>query len=122
MTDTSLVLERSRSPAQWCDVFAEKGIPISERTLRLKARQLGACHVIGHAMLITPEQIDLILEDSACRSKHTREAKHGGPKGGSNTTGSPSPITSGKALEHLRKLARGSGSPTGRRLKNAATC
>jgi hypothetical protein len=45
----------------------------SERTLRAKARELGACHVLGKAMIITPEQIDAILESCLCPSNHISE-------------------------------------------------
>ncbi len=42
--------------------FAEAGITISERTLRERARQLGAYRIIGKTMFLMPEDIELILE------------------------------------------------------------
>jgi hypothetical protein len=115
----SFILEHGKSPADWCAIFAEKGLDISERNLRQKARELGACHVLGKAMIITPDQIDRILEE-AC-SPRTLEAQHGGPKGASNIMGSRSPATSGKALAHLQKLARPNGSRSGSRQRSAAS-
>jgi hypothetical protein len=111
----SQILDSGRSPADWLDVFAAKGLPISERTLRAKARKLGACHVIGKAMIITPGQIDRILEDSLCPSNPIQEAQHGGREARSNITGDPSPATSAKALAHLQRMARKTGSRTGKR-------
>lgn len=116
----SRVLERCRTPEMWCSTFAEKGAHISERTLRAKARELGACYIVGGAMLITPEQIDIILEDGACHSNRTQEAKYGGRGGVSRSMGAPSRATSAKALEHLQRLARGNGSPRNSSRKSGA--
>jgi hypothetical protein len=66
------ILDQGRSPADWCVEFEARGIHLSERSLRQKARELGACHVIGKAMIITPAQIDAILEDCRCPSNHRR--------------------------------------------------
>lgn len=114
MSVLSPLLDRGRTPADWVNALAHKGIDISERTLREKANRLGACHKLGRAMIITPEQIDLILsgDGEPCHSKHTSEARPGGRRAGSNSTGSPSPTTTGAALEHLKKVARGSGAGT----------
>jgi hypothetical protein len=83
----SLILEHGRSPADWCAEFAAKGLPMSERTLRAKARELGACHVLGKAMIITPDQIDRILEDTC--SPRISEAKPGGSRAASKYNGRP---------------------------------
>lgn len=72
MNAHSAILETGKSPAEWCGALKARGFDVSERTLRSKARELGACHVIGKAMIITPEQIDAILEDCLCPSKHSR--------------------------------------------------
>ncbi|MCV9997297.1 hypothetical protein OE766_03470 [Pararhizobium sp. YC-54] len=40
------------------------GIEISERTLRERARQLGACRIIGKSMFLMPSDIEAILEAS----------------------------------------------------------
>lgn len=117
----SNLLNGSRTPAQWCEEFAERGVPISERLLRAKARQLGAYYSLGAAMLITPAQIDQILEDSQCRSKRTAGAAPGGQKAGSKSTGARSRSTSVKALDHLRNAALKTGSANAKRGKSAGT-
>src|SRR5690348_12660579 len=107
----SIILEMGKSPAEWCEVFASKGLPISERNLRSRARELGACHVLGKAMIITPDQIDRILEGTC--SSHTGAAQRGGRRGAWNTTDAQLPATSARALEHLTRLERGTGSRKG---------
>jgi hypothetical protein len=62
---------------------------LSERTLRAKARELGACHVLGKAMIITPEQIDAILENCLCPSKPTARGKTWWAKGRVELNGRP---------------------------------
>src|ERR1051325_4550159 len=114
MTAFSVILEHGKSPAAWCEIFAGKGLAMSERTLRAKARDLGACHVVGKAMIITPDQIDRILEDCLCPSNHIGAARSGGPRDGSSSTVGRSPATSAKALAHLTKAARKTGSGRGR--------
>jgi len=49
--------------------FAEAGITISERTLRERARQLGAYRLIGKTMFLMPEDIEVVLEASKPQPK-----------------------------------------------------
>ncbi|HEX2794673.1 MAG TPA: hypothetical protein VHN58_09630 [Croceicoccus sp.] len=104
------ILEHGRGPSHWVRLLRQRGIEISERTLREKANRLKACHKVGRAMIITPEQLEVILRDEPkCRLNPISEAAPGGQKGGSNTTTPPLPITTAKALEHLRNRPRGNG-------------
>lgn len=81
MSNTHL-LDRAKTPAQWAATMAERGISISERTLRARANKLGACHKIGRAMLITPEQIDQIFGNGQlCLSNPIKEGIIGGYAG-----------------------------------------
>ncbi|EJK83518.1 hypothetical protein [Rhizobium sp. AP16] len=50
------------TPAALVAKFSEAGIIISERTLRERARQLGAYRLVGKTMFFMPEDIELILE------------------------------------------------------------
>ncbi|WP_149738460.1 hypothetical protein [Rhizobium sp. RU20A] len=52
------------SPAVAVAMLQGQGIKISERTLRERARELGACRVIGKAMFLLPVDIEAILEAS----------------------------------------------------------
>lgn len=58
----SRVLDEAKTPAEWVRVLHERGLTISERTLRTKARELGACVILGRAMLMLPEHIDAVFE------------------------------------------------------------
>ncbi|MFK4871613.1 hypothetical protein [Novosphingobium sp. ZW T3_23] len=116
------ILEEGRSPSDWVSTLAERGLDVSERTLREKANRLGACHKLGRAMIITPDQLDTILRDkNECRSSLTSEEPNGGSKAGLNTSKRQSPTTTAAALEHLRKRARGSGAETKKRSGSVVT-
>jgi hypothetical protein len=116
------ILDESRTPEEWAEVFARRGMTVSARTLRTKARKLGACTVIGHgAMLITPQQLDRILEDAKCRSNHTSEETSGGHVEKLSSMAKRSPATGVSALAHLQKQARGTGSRKKRPGKDVVT-
>lgn len=53
------ILVEGKTPAQWKTELAGAGVGISERKLREKARALGACRMLGNAMILLPEHIDL---------------------------------------------------------------
>lgn len=104
------ILDEGRTPEEWCSLFKKRGMLVSPRSLRADARRLEQCHIIGHgAMIITPDQMDKILEEKKCRLNRTRGVKRGGPVGASNSTVSQSRTISGSAQAHLQKLARGNG-------------
>lgn len=110
MTTLSPLLDVAKTPGEWARVLTEKGIPLSERTLREKAYLLGAYHKIGRTMIITPQQIDQIFQGEAgCRSKPTKGPIRGGCGGGSNISARQSASTTDAALAHLTKVARGDG-------------
>lgn len=50
------------TPAAAAAKLLEAGVRISERTLRERARALGACRIIGKTMFLMPSDIDAILE------------------------------------------------------------
>ena len=67
----------------------------SARRIRETARGLGACRIMGNRMVLTPEDVDAILEASRpCPSKSTVEAKSG-------TTVAPLPKGDYAALQAL---------------------
>ncbi|MCA1403677.1 hypothetical protein I6F26_03540 [Ensifer sp. IC3342] len=50
------------TPASAVAKLRAAGIHVSERTLRERARALGACRIIGKVMFLLPADIDTILE------------------------------------------------------------
>ncbi|MDK1493351.1 hypothetical protein QN219_25435 [Sinorhizobium sp. 7-81] len=55
-------LDGALTPAAAVAKLQAAGIQVSERTLRERARALGACRVIGKAMFLLPSDIEVILE------------------------------------------------------------
>lgn len=110
MTNLTPILDRAKTPEYWSELLAEKGIILSPRTLRELAKQFGACHKLGRVTLITPEQIDFIIESKkVCRLSLIPAARSGGRAAVSSTTARRSPNTIDAALAHLRNKARGTG-------------
>lgn len=106
----SQILDEGMTPAQWIEILVSRECVISERTLREKANEKGAFYRLGRAMLITPQQIDIIFEEGQlCRSESIRGAGITTSTGRSNTTAGRSPAHTGEALRHLQKRARGTG-------------
>jgi hypothetical protein len=72
------ILDEAISPAAAVAKLQSAGIQISERTLRERARQLGACRVLGKAMFLLPSDIDTIInaakpEPSVCQTSKSAE-------------------------------------------------
>lgn len=67
------------TPAEAVRKLQDRGINLSERTLREFARRVGACRIIGKAMFLMPSDVDTILEASrpkpAPPSTTTRRAR-----------------------------------------------
>lgn len=69
---TRALLDEAMSPTEAVEKLAAKGVHISERALRRRAREIGACRVFGKAMLLLPEHLEILLEEPApCRSEST---------------------------------------------------
>ena len=49
------------TPAMVVENMRERGIHLSERTLREFARRVGACRIIGKAMFFMPEDIEVLI-------------------------------------------------------------
>lgn len=96
------ILSSGKTPEEWADIMSARGLPVSARTIRQKANRLGACHKLGRAMIITPEQLDQILSERAkeFRSNRTSGAQRGGHL--------PSSKATAAARAHLLDLAQGS--------------
>ena len=54
-------LDEAITPADAVAKLKARNIDISERTLRERARRLGACRVIGKTLFLLPSDIDTIL-------------------------------------------------------------
>lgn len=63
------LLDQAVTPAEVVKRFQDRGIDLSERTLREFARRQGACRIIGKTMFLMPSDIDAILEASQPQPK-----------------------------------------------------
>lgn len=108
----STILDRGRPPSEWVAILADRGLDVSERSLREKAHRTGAYHKLGRVMLITPAQMDEILGEKRCRSNPISGDRSGGQRAGSNISVSRSQNTTDAALAHLKQRALGRGVAT----------
>lgn len=106
-------LDSGKTPAEWVELLAQKGIVLSERSLREMANTLKARVKIGRTMLITPEHMETILKDGEkCRLPHTSAVKNGGPRVVSNTKAPLSHPTTNAARELLQSKLHTNGAGT----------
>lgn len=56
------VVTEGKTPHEWVELLASHGIAVSERTLRERARALGAFNSLGNTMILLPEHIDAVFE------------------------------------------------------------
>src|SRR5262245_40392772 len=92
-----------RTPEQWAKEFRSKGIDISERTLRGRARQLGAFGMLGRQMILLPQHIDTIITQESEGECHTHSTSSQNPTSGPTTL--PSMEAASAAARKRRKLA-----------------
>lgn len=108
-------LDEAITPADAVAKLKARNIDISERTLRERARKLGACRVIGKAMFLMPDDIETILnaakpEPTTCQTSKSEET--------SGTTALPSMGYDTEDL--LRRLTKGSRKTSQRNTKRAS--
>ena len=119
----SKFLDYGKTPSEWAGYLRERGIEVAERTLKEKANALGLGGRIAGVMLLTGEELDVMLtEGRICRSKYTSEGKSGGSKGVLSTTDSQSPATTAAVLDHLQDKAQLNGRQRKRTGKDVVTC
>lgn len=67
-----LPLEDSKSPEEWCAALRARGIKLSARTLRSKAREYGEFFALGRLMLLNAEHIHSILEAETAAARQSK--------------------------------------------------
>ena len=91
------------TPADVRKLFLDKGIIISERAIRAKARETGYCRVHGKALFFLDEDIALLIEAMKPEPKQCHTSTSAAPSG---TTRLPS---KGSAYAQVRaRLTKGS--------------
>ena len=103
MVALARTLADGQTPEQVVAAFKAKGIEVSERKLRERARKLGACRILGKTMILLPEHVDLIIaEHDKWPSKNTSEATSTGGADDLLTMAT----TTEEVLEHLTRISR----------------
>lgn len=70
-------LEDAIAPASVVAKLKERGIEISERALKERAREIGAYRQIGRAIFFTPEDLEKIMEPVAATPPKALPGKRG---------------------------------------------
>jgi len=85
------------------DLAEHIGVPV--RTVKERARAIGACRILGKRMIMLAGDVQLLLEDMRpCPSKSSAEAKSG-------TTAATPPAVDYEALRARRTASSPSASP-----------
>jgi len=69
------ILQHAITPARAVELLGERGIKVSERTLRERARKIGACRILGRTMLLLPEDIDRIFAEPLAAHSPQRQRR-----------------------------------------------
>ena len=112
MTLPRIIVE-GKTPEQWVEVLRERGVEISLRALKDRAREKGACRKLGNAMILMPEHIDAIFEEPVCRSNFS--SAKGATSGGSVDDLLMATDMSEKALARLTRQSQKRPSARSRR-------
>ncbi|UFS66262.1 hypothetical protein LO749_17200 [Paracoccus denitrificans] len=78
----SKIFDLGRTPEEWSARLRPRGVELSPRTLRSKAREHGQYFAVGRAIFITPDQMDEILLREADRTSRSAELQHGNAQKG----------------------------------------
>lgn len=67
-------IDTGQTPEQWSAALQAKGIRLSPRTLRQKARKYGTYYAMGRTMLLLGEHVEAMLKAEALRDATERTA------------------------------------------------
>ena len=105
MSRAAVLLDDVISPAEAVERLCEKGVKISERALREKARRIGAYREIGKAMFFLPADLDRIMEPTTCSPSPAGQKARTGSRAERSTV---SALSEARARLQSLKLARNS--------------
>ncbi len=97
------LLDRAISPAAAVEKLCAVGIEVSERTLRERAREIGAYRQIGRAIFFMPEDLERIMEP--CSTSSGDQKAPAGSRGARSTV---SDLNEARAKLQSLKHARNS--------------
>lgn len=81
------ILQRAISVGKAVDILRTACVKVSERTLREKARRIGAYREIGQAMFFLPEDLEKLMEPEPCLNSRNDQKRLSGLSGERLTVG-----------------------------------
>lgn len=63
------LVDIGKTPEQWSELLCSRGIHLTPRTLRAKAREYGQYYSMGRVMILTPDHLETMLKAEASREK-----------------------------------------------------
>ena len=94
------VLDRAISVEDAVRALGEKGVEVSPRTLKERAKEIGAYRQIGRAVFFLPEDLKRIMEPPACSNSSDA------PKARTGSRGAPSTVVGLKEAQVRLQRAR----------------
>lgn len=64
------LLSQGQTPEAWSETLLAHGVHVSPRLIRSKAHKTGKFYKLGRLMLLTPNQIEFLLESPSDRGTH----------------------------------------------------
>lgn len=61
----SELLTEGQTPEAWSEQLGAHGVHVSPRLIRTKARETGQFHKLGRLMLLTPAQMERLIESAS---------------------------------------------------------
>lgn len=59
------LLTEGQTPEAWSEQLGAHGVHVSPRLIRTKARETGQFHKLGRLMLLTPAQMERLIESAS---------------------------------------------------------
>lgn len=58
-------VKNGKTPEEWAELLSSRGMPLSSRLIRSKARELGCFYSLGHAMILSTDHVETLLTAEA---------------------------------------------------------
>ena len=58
-------VENGKTPEEWSELLSSRGMPLSSRLIRSKARELGCFYSLGRAMILSSDHVEILLTAEA---------------------------------------------------------
>lgn len=73
LQEMSDLFKSGQTPEAWSEELSVHGVHVSPRLIRTKARETGHFHKLGRLMLLTPDQMERLLESTSSERETTKQ-------------------------------------------------